>query len=343
MPKIGLVIGMEQSWPRALSARAAELPDTTVDLVKFGGSSLDEVAEFDLIVDRISHEIPYFRSALSALEDAGKKVVNSPRRLSGQDRFTDRSKLARMGCKVPKTVLLPHKEYAETVTGASLRNLRYPLDWRGIVQTTGVPALLKSARFEAYAPERSIHSEEDLLRAFDRTGRQLVMLEQEFVAERTLRAYVFGGQRTVLARFDPTYRSVTLDPDYVSAATEEAAIRLASKAACALGYDLAAVELAEVQGELWVTDVVPAPDLEVSTLGTALHEKVVGAALAAFVELADPNCAPVHHHARRDGAQGLVATVVDPPAAPAAEGKTARPASKRSSGKGKGKSSSEPS
>ena len=53
--------------------------------------------------------------------------------------------MAKLGCAIPKTVLLPQKGYPPDVdlTSESLRNLEYPIDWDALLDYVGRPAILK--------------------------------------------------------------------------------------------------------------------------------------------------------------------------------------------------------
>jgi hypothetical protein len=58
--KIGLLVGMEWSWPTAfieeVNGRNANI---TAEFVTIGGTQMDEPCPYAVIVDRISHEVPY--------------------------------------------------------------------------------------------------------------------------------------------------------------------------------------------------------------------------------------------------------------------------------------------
>ena len=53
--------------------------------------------------------------------------------------------MAKLGVAIPKTVLLPQKGYPADVdlTAESLHNLVYPIDWDGLLDYVGRPAILK--------------------------------------------------------------------------------------------------------------------------------------------------------------------------------------------------------
>jgi glutathione synthase/RimK-type ligase-like ATP-grasp enzyme len=283
MPRVGLLVGVEQSFPRALEERLAAIPGVGVEILKWGPAQAGQRSGCDLLLDRISHEVPYYRSRLLAEASLGVRVVNDPTRLAASDRFVDRTRLSAKGFAVPRTVLLPHKEYADTVTPASLRNLSYPLDWDAALARAGMPARLRPARAEEGGPEAVVEDVAGLVRAFDRTGRALMLLEGIEDARRSLRAFVFGGRPPLLARLDPAWGTVAEEAG-LSAAEEALVARIAQGAVSATGYDLAAVDLA-LREEGWVVlDVVPYPDLEVATLGPRLFARVIEEIAVAVLE-----------------------------------------------------------
>ena len=62
---VGFIIGREREMPEAVMAILNERYDSIVaELVKMGGTFLDEPMPYDVIIDRMSHEIPYYQSAV---------------------------------------------------------------------------------------------------------------------------------------------------------------------------------------------------------------------------------------------------------------------------------------
>ena len=66
MKKIGVLFGMENTFPGALVERinAMKLPDIVAEFVQIGGVPMAEPSGYDVIVDRISHDIPFYRAYL---------------------------------------------------------------------------------------------------------------------------------------------------------------------------------------------------------------------------------------------------------------------------------------
>jgi len=81
MPKVGLMCGREFSFPPAFIARVNELgkkDGVTAEFVKLGGTRMNEPAEYKVIVDRISHEVEYYRGYLKHAVLQGTYVINNP-------------------------------------------------------------------------------------------------------------------------------------------------------------------------------------------------------------------------------------------------------------------------
>ena len=139
--KIGLMVGREWSWPPAFIEevnRHASETGVTAEYVKIGGSMMNEPVPYRVIVDRISHEVPYYRLYLKNAALQGAKIVNDPFMWTADDKYFGSSVLDKLGIPTPKTVALPNKEYVEGIKpAASLRNLTFPMDWDALVASVG--------------------------------------------------------------------------------------------------------------------------------------------------------------------------------------------------------------
>ena len=64
MKKIGVLFGMENTFPGALVERinAMQVPGIEAEFVQIGGVRMAEPTGYDVIVDRISHDIPFYRA-----------------------------------------------------------------------------------------------------------------------------------------------------------------------------------------------------------------------------------------------------------------------------------------
>ena len=109
------------------------------------GTKMGEPSGYRVIVDRISHEVEYFRAYLKHAVLEGTYVINNPFWWTADDKFFNYSVAQKLGVAVPKTVVLPQKAYPADIdlTPESLHNLGYPIDWDGLLDYVGRPAILK--------------------------------------------------------------------------------------------------------------------------------------------------------------------------------------------------------
>jgi hypothetical protein len=136
MKKIGVLFGQENTFPGALVEKinSMHLPDIHAEFVQVGGVRHAVPSGYEVIVDRISHDIPFYRAYLKNAVLCGTKVINNPFWWSADDKFFNYALAEKLGVAVPKTVILPHKKFPEGTNEKSMRNLEYPLDWDGIFE-----------------------------------------------------------------------------------------------------------------------------------------------------------------------------------------------------------------
>jgi glutathione synthase/RimK-type ligase-like ATP-grasp enzyme len=116
--KIGLLCGRENSFPTAFIERVNELGkehDITAEFVKLTGTQMGEPSGYAVIVDRISHEVEYYRGFLKHAILNGTYVINNPFWWTADDKFFNYSVASKLGIAIPKTVLLPQKGYPADV------------------------------------------------------------------------------------------------------------------------------------------------------------------------------------------------------------------------------------
>ena len=145
MKKIGVLFGMENSFPGALveHINARNIEGLEAEFVETGAVHLDKAPRYSVIVDRISHDIPFYRAFLKHAALNGTIVINNPFWWSADDKFFNYTLAEKLGVAVPKTVILPHKVHPEGTTDRSMRNMEYPLDWEGVFAYVGEHGFMK--------------------------------------------------------------------------------------------------------------------------------------------------------------------------------------------------------
>src|ERR1700712_5985880 len=115
----------------------------TAEFVAVGGVQMNKPCGYAVIVDRISHDVPFYRSYLKNAAMTGTVVINNPFWWSADDKFFNYALAEKLGVAVPKTVLLPHKKFPPMTNAQSFRNLQFPLNWEDIFDYVKFPAFLK--------------------------------------------------------------------------------------------------------------------------------------------------------------------------------------------------------
>ncbi len=269
MLKIGLLVGREQTFPPAFLEEVNRRREGAhAELVQLGGTSMDEPCPYAVLIDRISHEIPYYRTYLKYAVLQGVTVVNNPFMWTADDKFFEAALAVKLGVAHPKTLVLPNKDHVPGIVPTeSLRNLVYPLDWRAIVEYVGLPCVLKDAHGGGWKNVAVCHSLEELLYHYDRSGL-LTMVVQEYIDwEHYVRCLVLGRQDVLPIKYDPRERRYHVEHRHLSAELGVRIVEDSLKLVRALGYDMNSVEWAVRDGVPYAIDFMnPAPDLDVHSL-----------------------------------------------------------------------------
>ncbi len=273
MHRIGVLFGMEETFPPALVERVNQLqmPGVQAEFVSVGAVRMDAAPSYRVVVDRISHEIPFYRGWLKNQVLAGATVVNDPFWWSADDNFFNDALATRLGVAIPPTVLLPHKHHPPNTTDTSMRNLQYPLDWDAVFAYVGFPACLKPFDGDGGKGVSQVESPEAFFAAYDQTGDRCMTLQRAVHFTEYFRCYVVGQQHVQIMPYDPRrpfheryLREPPAYPPALLTRVERDAITLCR----ALGYDLNTVEFAVEDGVPYAIDFMnPAPDAEVGSVG----------------------------------------------------------------------------
>jgi hypothetical protein len=266
--KIGLLCGREFAFPPAFIEsvnRAGRQHGITAEMVKLTGTKMGEPSEYRVIVDRISHEVEYYRAFLKHAVLEGTYVVNNPFWWTADDKFFNYSVARRIGVAVPKTVLLPQKSYPADIdlTAESLLNLGYPIDWDGLLDYVGRPAILKPYSGGGWKHVYKVHDREELIAAYDGTGPYCMTLQEFIGFDQYVRCFTFGKNDIVPVQYDVQQRRYLVDHNYLSAELGARIVHDAQLLNNALGYEMNTIEFAVKDGVPYAIDFLnPAPDFE---------------------------------------------------------------------------------
>ncbi len=297
--KIGILVGMENTFPPALIEKINGMnAGVTAEYVKIGGVMMGEPTDYRLIFDRISHEIPFYRSYLKNAVLNGAIVVNNPFWWSADEKFFGYSLATKLGVTVPKTVLLPQKSYKQGVADASLRNLQFPLDWEGIIEHVGMPAILKPHDGGGWKDVYKVNSKEELWQCYDRTGT-LAMVLQEFIDFTDyVRCYSVGKKEVLVMPYDPKDRRyLPQEALTISQKLKDRIVRDTILLNEALGYDFNTVEFAIKDGVAYAIDFTnPAPDADIWSVTEPYFNWVTDAVTRMLIDYAKNGKPTVGYH-----------------------------------------------
>ncbi len=280
--KIGILVGRENTFPPALIERVNNKnAGVTAEMIVLGGTTIDEEIPYRLIVDRMSHEVPYYRSYLKKAVADGVIVINNPFWWSADDKFFECVLSQKLGVAVPRTAVLPNKSYAADIIPESLRNLAFPMHWEEMLRYVGLPAVLKPAIGGGWKNVSIVHSMDELMQAYDASG-ELLMILQEFIQfDLYARCFVIGRTDVLVSGYDPKqshFDRYVVAENYFTPHMHDRLVRDCLTLCQALGYDMNTVEFAIRDGIPYAIDFLnPAPDFDISSLKPQYFEWVVEA------------------------------------------------------------------
>ena len=276
--RIGLFVGREWSFPPAfMEAVSQRNAGVVAEYVSTGALNMTDPVPYEVLIDRISHEVPFYRSYLKHAVLQGVPVINNPFMWTADDKFFGASLITKLGLASPKTMLLPNKDYIPGIKhDESLRNLQFPLDWEGIARHIGMPCILKDAHGGGWKEVHVCRSLEELIARYDQSGL-LTMIVQEFINwEEFVRCLCIGQEDILPIKYDPKERRYIPDDNFLAPELRTRVINDARTICRALGYDMNSIEFAIRDGVPYAIDFMnPAPDMDINSLTPPYFDWVV--------------------------------------------------------------------
>lgn len=291
MKKIGILFGQERSFPMAFIERinGKGIEDITAEPVRIDKAFQGEPSGYSVIVDRISQDVPFYRTWLKNAALTGTAVINNPFWWSADEKYFNNCLMTKIGIPVPKTAILPSHELPEDTKNESFSNLAYPLDWESIFQYVGFPAYMKPFAGGGWKNVYKLHNAEDFYQKHAETGQLVMLLQEEIVFEEYYRCYCIGRKYVRIMSYEPRNPfHLRYAADFKPSAErlkqmEEIVLRINNS----LGYDFNTVELAVRDGVPYAIDFCnPAPDAERTSVGEENFEWVVETAANYAIERA---------------------------------------------------------
>jgi hypothetical protein len=279
--KVGLLCGREYAFPPAFLERVNAMGrqhGVAAEFVRLTGTKMGEPSGYRVIVDRISHEVEYYRAYLKHAVLEGAYVINNPFWWTADDKFFNYAVAAKLGVAVPRTIVLPQKSSPPEIdlTPESLHNLGYPIDWDGLLDYVGRPAILKPYSGGGWKHVYKVHNREELIAAYDGTGPYCMTLQQFINFGQYVRCFTFGQTDIIPVAYDPHQRRYLVEHAYLSPELGARVVRDAQTLNTALGYEMNTIEFAVQDGVPYAIDYLnPAPDFERDRITPHYFELVV--------------------------------------------------------------------
>src|SRR6202048_296652 len=190
MKKIGILFGQEHSFPPAFVDRVNQKTggkDISAEFVKIDKVIQGEPCGYDVVIDRISQDVPFYRAWLKNAALTGTAVAT------------------KIGVAVPRTMLLPSNQPPTDTNDKSFRNLGYPLDWEGIFNYVGWPAFFKPFAGGGWKNVYKLHNRDEFFRAYNETGQLVMMLQEEVKFDMYFRCYSIDQRHVRIMPYEPRH------------------------------------------------------------------------------------------------------------------------------------------
>ena len=282
MKKIGILFGQERSFPTAFVNKVNEIAPKGIsaELALVDEVIQGKATEYAVMIDRISQDVPFYRSYLKNAAITGTAVINNPFWWSADEKFFNNALAMHVGVPVPKTVLLPSHSRPADTTGDSFSNLKFPMEWEKVIEYLGgFPLYMKPHSGGGWKSVYKVTSMEELFEAYHETGQLVMMLQENIDFELYFRCYYLNGDRVRIMPYEPRnphhlrYVQEDLNIDKKILKTIHDYIL---KLNHGLGYDFNTVEFAIKDGVPYAIDFCnPAPDAEITSVGQENFDWIV--------------------------------------------------------------------
>jgi glutathione synthase/RimK-type ligase-like ATP-grasp enzyme len=276
---IGVLRGRENSFPDAFIAKVNSMnAGVTAEFIQLGGTKLNEDVPYRVVLDRMSHEVPYYSVYLKMAALQGTYCINNTFWRTADDKFFGYAVAEKIGIDEPRTVVLPNRSYLDDVTAESLRNL-WPTDFQMYLDYVGLPCIMKPAHGGGWKDVNKIRSLDDLKYHYEASGPKTMMLQEFIEWDTYIRVPTIGRRWARAIRYDPApmgmggyNQDYDILPRHLRDRSEELSLRFNQ----ALGYDMNALEFAVKDGRFYGIDLTNyTPDYDHRSLKDAHFPWVV--------------------------------------------------------------------
>jgi hypothetical protein len=254
------------------------IPGLIAEPVHISKAAQGDPCGYSVIVDRISQDVPFYRTWLKNAALTGTAVINNPFWWSADDKYFNNCLMTQVGVPVPKTVIIPSRDLPTDTSDESFSNLEYPLDWENMFRYVGFPAYMKPFAGGGWKNVYKLRSADEFFEKHSETGQLVMLLQEEIVFEEYYRCYCVGRKYVHIMPYEPRNpHHLRYVADFKPSQErwklmEEIVLRINKF----LGYDLNTVELAVRDNIPYAIDFCnPAPDADRNSVGEENFEWIV--------------------------------------------------------------------
>ncbi len=280
--RIGLSLGADICWPicyqeimRRLELRVPVGGDTVefdVERVRIEPYDLQTRGSYDLVIDRLTHWYHTTREWIKKsilLDDL--YVLNNPWSVQSMEKQTSYCAMMRLGLPIPKTWMIPPKEY-EPSDDLEVTLARYAqlFDLGDVGKQVGYPLFMKPYDGGGWRGVSRIEDEQALRDAYDTSGKFLMHLQHAVDPHDDFVRCVGLGPQTRMVRYDPSapqHDRYTMAHDFLSDADAKTMADITLTINTFFGWDFNSCEcLHTKEGWIPIDFANPCPDSQVTSL-----------------------------------------------------------------------------
>jgi hypothetical protein len=280
--RIGLSLGADICWPicyeeilRRLKLRVPYEGDTLTfecERLTIEPFDLQQPCRYEVVIDRLTHWYSTSREWIKKaviLDDL--YVYNNPWSLQSMEKQTTYCAMMRLGLPVPRTWMIPAKEYDHTGDlDTTLARYARLFDLAEIGEQIGYPLFMKPYHGGGWVGVTKIDNAEQLKAAYDASGKTVMNLQKAILPHDLYVRAVGLGPQVRLVNYDPgapLHDRYRMDTDFVSAEDASLLEDMTLTINSFFGWDFNSCEALR-QGTVWhpIDYANACPDSQVTSL-----------------------------------------------------------------------------
>lgn len=279
---IGLSLGADLEWPifyediiARLNPRIPRGEDTVtfrVERVTIEPFYLRQPVRYAVLLDRLTHWYHTSREWIKkAVVHDDLYVFNNPFTLQSMEKHTSYAAMMRLGLPVPRTVLLPPKEYdSQPDLQVTLEQYARLFDLAEVGKEIGYPCFMKPFDGGAWRGVTRIENEQQLRAVYENSGRSIMHLQEAIEPfDLFVRALAVGPQVNII-RYDPSapmHDRYKVDFNVIGASDWQLLSDMVLTINSFFNWDFNSCEALRKDGEFYAIDFANAcPDSQVTSL-----------------------------------------------------------------------------